>query len=308
MDEKSRLAAILYADIAGYTSVMQKNESAGMRLVDDYNAILNEEVTLFQGELVKSYGDSTLILFSSSIDAIKCAEAIQREFKRSQIPVRIGAHLGEVLYKDGDYYGDSINIASRLESVATSNSVLLSDTMMSVLKNKDGIRLKSIGPYDFKNVDQTIEVFALANRGLSVPTGRESEGRGKGSNVSKASREAEDLEKKKKQFSTLAGMLGAAAVLFIGFYFAGITPANSLSVLMSIFFAAGVFFYFTFFGFRFDVFSAQEDDEYDDDDQEDGDWIYDREASSSNAQEEKILELKQIEKMKAERNRDDMNG
>ncbi len=303
MGDKSKLAAILYADIAGYTAVMQKNESAGLQLVSDYNVILREVISLYDGELVKSYGDSTLVLYSSSLDALKCAEDLQKRFIKAKIPVRIGAHLGEVLYRDGDYYGDSINIASRLESVASPNSILLSDTMAAVVRNKDGISLKSIGDYDFKNVDHPIAVYALVSKGIKVPSSNNSAS-GKGRTITKAERELDKLEKKKKQFSTLAGMLGAASVFFIGLYFAGITPMQSLSVLLTIFLSSGIFFYFTFFGFRFDIYGVPDDGEdLDDDDMEDGSWVEKRDASDGISKEEKALELKHLEKMKATRDR-----
>lgn len=170
MKDDRRLAAIIFADIAGYTAMMQSDELNAMRILDRYNSALTEYVDQYQGEIVKRYGDGTLILFASSINAVNCCVALQKAFREvPKVPLRIGVHMGEVTKKEGDYFGNDINIAARVESMGTIGAVLISKDVETKINNQPHLIAQSLGQFHFKNVIEPLEVFALSNDGLVVP-------------------------------------------------------------------------------------------------------------------------------------------
>ena len=173
-----RLAAILFADIAGYTALMQHDEKDALLKLARFKQALEAKTAEFQGTIIQYYGDACLVVFGSPLDAVGCAGALQ-EFLRMQpeVPVRIGIHLGDVVFKEGNVFGDAVNITSRIESMGVPGAVLLSQTVRRQIKNQPEFKLVSLGSFDFKNVDEPMEVFALANEGFSVPKRAEMEGK-----------------------------------------------------------------------------------------------------------------------------------
>ncbi len=160
----------MFADIAGYTALMQCDEALAL----DKLRLFKEELTLkvqeFEGKIIQYYGDGCLIIFTNAVDAVSCAKALQEDFtKDPQVPVRIGIHLGDILLEEGNIFGDSVNISSRIQSMGIPGAVLFSDAIKNQIKNKPGFQLTSLGNIEFKNVDDPIEVFALSNSGFPVP-------------------------------------------------------------------------------------------------------------------------------------------
>ena len=190
-DHKSqhKLAAILFADIQGYTSLMQKGESKAMSILSRYEEITQAKVNQFSGEVIKKYGDGSLILFDSTVDAVQCAIEMQQEFQQEPVvPLRIGVHVGEVIRKGNDVFGNGINIASRVESMGAAGAVLISKDAQKRVKNQEHHDFVSLGQFNFKNVEEPIEVFALANQGLVVPTSDQMSGKLNASNISSSNR------------------------------------------------------------------------------------------------------------------------
>ena len=122
-----RLAAILFADIAGYTALMQHDEQAALQKLSRFKETLQAKTAEFQGNIIQYYGDGCLVVFDSPVAAVACAEALQRSFQslprnfgddknEPTVPVRIGLHLGDVVFKEGNVFGDSVNTASRVMS------------------------------------------------------------------------------------------------------------------------------------------------------------------------------------------------
>ena len=169
MNEERKLNTILFADIAGYTSLMQKNEAKAMEMLKIFKIILEQKVAEFNGSLVQYFGDACILSFDSTTMGVKCAIALQRDFRDGNLPIRIGMHLGEVIFTENNVFGDGVNIASRIESMGIPDSILCSSAIRNQIKNKNEFKLKSLGSFDFKNVAEPIEVFAIANDGLSVP-------------------------------------------------------------------------------------------------------------------------------------------
>ena len=165
-----RLAAILFADIVGYTAMMQSDEGEAVSRLSRYQSVLASKVASYNGELVKNYGDGSLSLFSSVLDAVQCAKAIQIELREEpKVPLRIGIHLGDVMYRDDDIYGNAVNIASRIESMGVAGSVLMSKGIFEKVKNQSSLSFEALGDFHFKNVSEEISLFALSNDDFVVP-------------------------------------------------------------------------------------------------------------------------------------------
>ncbi len=175
-----QLRAILFADIVGYTAMMQDNEEHAMRKREKFSKVLNREVVVFQGRIVQSSGDGALCSFSSAIAAVNCAIAIQREMRENpEVPLRIGIHSGDVMVDENNIYGDGVNIASRIESFAVAGGIFISAKVYDEIKNQNTIEAIPLGGFELKNVKQPIEIYAISNAGLRVPAKEQLEGKGR---------------------------------------------------------------------------------------------------------------------------------
>ncbi len=126
----------MFADIAGYTALMQQNESHALQLLSHFKTKLEELVPQYQGQIVQFFGDGCLLSFDSAINAVQCGIELQRKFREIEIPVRMGMHLGEVLMRDNNLFGDSVNLASRVESISIPGAILVSKTVRDQIRNK----------------------------------------------------------------------------------------------------------------------------------------------------------------------------
>ncbi len=173
-----RLAAILFADIIGYTSLMQKDEQQASTLIRHFQQQLEVKVNEYNGQIVNFYGDGALCTFQIPIDAVRCALAFQTLFQnKPNVPVRIGIHSGTVTYEGEKIFGDSVNITSRIESMGVAGGVLLSKKVRDEVKNNPDLQLQSLGSFEFKNVEEAIEGFAVANEGFVIPKPTELQGK-----------------------------------------------------------------------------------------------------------------------------------
>jgi adenylate cyclase len=174
MPSNRRLAAIMFSDIAGYTAMMQHDEADGLRRVRHYRQALEGLVKEYGGEVVQHYGDGSLSIFASAVEAVHCAKALQLSLKEDpSVPLRIGLHVGDIA-REGEYlYGDGVNLASRVEALAIPGAVLLTERVMYDIKNHAEFEMAPLGAFQFKNVREPMEVFALADEGLRVPNARE---------------------------------------------------------------------------------------------------------------------------------------
>ena len=176
--QQHRLAAILFTDIVGSTAVMQKDEETAVSMNRRYLSVLKQSVATHSGEILNYYGDGSLCSFGSAIQAVRCAIDIQKQLQEEpMVPLRIGLHIGEIFFEDGKVFGDGVNVASRIQSLGIANSVLFSSEINNKLKNQPGFKTVSVGQFQFKNVDEPIEVFALANDGFVIPGKKQMEGK-----------------------------------------------------------------------------------------------------------------------------------
>src|SRR4026207_487354 len=134
------LAAIMFADIVGYTALMENDESVAMSSRDRLKNKLEEVLNDHGGRLLEFHGDGALCSFTSTLESIKAATELQLEMQTSPIvPLRIGIHTGDVLVDDNNVYGDGVNIASRMESFAVAGSVFISSKAYDDVKNQKEI-------------------------------------------------------------------------------------------------------------------------------------------------------------------------
>jgi len=164
------LAAIMFTDMVGYTALMQENEHQAKVNRDRHRKVQQEACHRHSGKILQYYGDGTLVIFNSAIEAVSCAVEIQTELKKEPvINLRIGMHTGDIVYDDEGVYGDSVNIASRIEGLAVSGSVLISGKLTDEIKNQPEFSTKLLDAFNLKNVKEPVDVYAITNDPLTVP-------------------------------------------------------------------------------------------------------------------------------------------
>jgi len=167
--KQRRLAVIMFTDVAGYTALGQRNESASLALLDAQRKLIRPILRKHSGREVKTVGDAFLVEFLNALDAVRCAYDIQRttrEFNvalpaERRLHLRIGLHLGDVTRSPGDIQGDAVNIASRIESLAEDGGVCMTRQVYDQVQNKFELPLDSIGSKSLKNVTQPMEIFKM---------------------------------------------------------------------------------------------------------------------------------------------------
>ena len=176
--QNRQLVAILFTDIVGYTAMMQHNEENAIVVMNQYTRILEKMICDHQGQILNDYGDGSLCSFSSVTQAMQCAVEMQHQFQKdSPVPLRIGVHAGEIFFEGKKVMGDGVNVASRIQSLGQANTVLFSKEVYDKIKNQPEFKTVCLGMFDFKSVDEPMEVFALANTGLLVPKKEEMTGK-----------------------------------------------------------------------------------------------------------------------------------
>jgi TolB-like protein/Flp pilus assembly protein TadD len=166
-----RLSAIMFTDMVGYTALLQQDEPRARRDRTRQRSVLERRARLSGGRILQTYGDGALTVFDSAIDAVDCAVAIQLELSEDpRVPLRVGIHTGDVVYDDEGVFGDGVNVASRIQSLGTPGSVLVSAKVYDELKNQPHLRAVSLGEFNLKNVQRPLEVFGIAGPGIELPT------------------------------------------------------------------------------------------------------------------------------------------
>ena len=167
---KRQSAAVMFTDIAGYTSIMASDEEKALSLLQEKRQVLKPLIDKHDGVYVKGTGDGTLSYFDSAYKASKCAKLFQESiYDNENMNVRIGIHVGDIVLDDGDVYGDGVNVASRLESMSPVGGICVSNTVYDELRNKkefDGVEL---GLQSLKGVGRLIEIYGLKGDLLTEP-------------------------------------------------------------------------------------------------------------------------------------------
>ncbi len=168
--KERRLAAIMFTDIVGYSSMMQKDEEYTSRLRARHREVFNRLHEQFGGQVIQYFGDGTLSIFPSAAAAVECAVALQQAMKRNpKVPLRIGIHTGDITFNDEDAYGDGVNVAARIEALCVPGGVFISGKVYDDIKNHSRLKAKSLGEFTLKNIYQSVEIYTITNKGVTVP-------------------------------------------------------------------------------------------------------------------------------------------
>jgi TolB-like protein/Flp pilus assembly protein TadD len=163
--DERRLAAIMFTDIQGYTALTQENEQTALRLLERYRELVRPVLSRYGGREVKTMGDGSLIEFGSALEAAECAVEMQRvihEYNQSaatKMVVRVGIHVGDVVHRGGDVFGDAVNIASRIEPLAKGGGVCVTGQVYYQVMNKLPLKAERIESGGLKNVSIPTEVY-----------------------------------------------------------------------------------------------------------------------------------------------------
>ncbi|MCZ6666990.1 MAG: adenylate/guanylate cyclase domain-containing protein, partial [Gammaproteobacteria bacterium] len=167
---KQRLAAILAADVAGYSRLMAADEHATVAALDAARAVFRSEIESNQGRVIDMAGDSVLAVFETATGAVSSALAVQAQLgsligdvpEDRRMHFRIGVHLGDVIEKsDGTIYGDGVNIAARLEGLAEPGGITVSDAVQGVVRGKVPASFVDQGEQTVKNIPQPVRAFRV---------------------------------------------------------------------------------------------------------------------------------------------------
>src|SRR5437660_2055046 len=168
-DEQRKLAAIMFTDMVGYTALSQRDDRLAQELLEEHRQLLREIFPRFNGSEIKTIGDAFLVEFNSALEAAQCAIEIQRALvKRNadvppdrRIEVKIGIHIGDVVHRGGDVYGDGVNIASRIEPVAGPGGICVSMDVERQVRNALEARFEKLAPTDLKNISVPMDLFRI---------------------------------------------------------------------------------------------------------------------------------------------------
>jgi len=171
MDERlpRKLAAILYADVAEYSRLTGDDEDATHKALSQYLDLVTHTVESHRGKVMHFAGDAVLAMFESVVDAVSSATDIQKQLMEQntdlpdqrKVQFRIGVNLGDVIEDRGDIYGDGVNIAARLESIADPGGVCVSAAVFEQIKGKLDFQFEDMGEQAFKNIAEKIRSYRV---------------------------------------------------------------------------------------------------------------------------------------------------
>ncbi len=167
--EERKLAAIMFTDMVGYSALSQRDDKLALELLEEHRQLLRQIFLRFHGTEIKTIGDAFLVEFNSALEAAQCAIEIQRSLAHRnadalagrQIEVRIGIHIGDVVHRAGDVFGDGVNIASRIEQLANAGGVCVSMDVERQIRNAVETRFEKLAPTELKNISVPMDLFRI---------------------------------------------------------------------------------------------------------------------------------------------------
>ena len=174
-----RLAAILAADVAGYSRLIGADEEGTLDRLKAIRAkVIDPKIAAHRGRLVKTTGDGFLVEFASVVDALRCAVEVQREIADrgvdgpadSRIEFRVGIHQGDIVVEDGDIFGDGVNVAARLEALAEAGGICVSARVQEDAAGRLNLAFQDLGEQSLKNIARPIRVYRVGSKSVSTAT------------------------------------------------------------------------------------------------------------------------------------------
>src|SRR5258705_4307738 len=172
-----RLAAILAADVAGYSRLMGADEEGTLaRLKAHRRELIEPKIAEHRGRIVKTTGDGMLVEFGSVVDALRCATELQANMAErnaaapavDRIDFRIGIHQGDVVVEDGDIFGDGVNVAARLEALAEPGGICVSARVQEDAAGRLDLAFEDMGEQQLKNIARSVRVYRVRNAGAAA--------------------------------------------------------------------------------------------------------------------------------------------
>src|SRR5438067_11810858 len=168
-DEQRKLAAIMFTDMVGYSALSQRDDKLAQELLEEHRRLLREIFPQFNGIEIKTIGDAFLVEFQSALEAAQCALEIQRTLAKRNpdvssdrhIELRIGIHVGDVVHREGDVYGDGANSASRIQPVAGMGGICISVEVERQIHNALEARFEKLAPIELKNVQVPMDLSRI---------------------------------------------------------------------------------------------------------------------------------------------------
>jgi class 3 adenylate cyclase len=165
-----RLAAIMFTDMVGFTTLTQRDEAGALRLLEEHRALVRPILARRKGREVKTIGDGFMIEFASAVESVECALEIQAAVARrnssrpsmEKILLRVGIHVGDVIREGNDLVGDGVNVASRIEPLATPGGICITGPVWDQIRNKVNVRVEKIPDPHLKNVSIPVDVYQVA--------------------------------------------------------------------------------------------------------------------------------------------------
>src|ERR1700744_515645 len=169
---KRKIAAILAADVFGYSKLVAEDEEETLRRLASYRAVFEDFITRGSGRVFNTAGDAILAEFPSAVEAVRCAIDIQESLRTRnmaypasrQMSFRIGITIGDVVERDGDLLGDGVNIAARLEGLAEVGGICISRAVHEQVANKLSVQFADIGAQEVKNIPNPVHAYLVAMR------------------------------------------------------------------------------------------------------------------------------------------------
>ncbi|MGH7453593.1 MAG: adenylate/guanylate cyclase domain-containing protein, partial [bacterium] len=232
--EKRQLAAIMFTDMVGYSALTQKNEALALALLQEQRRLLRAIFPKYAGREIESIGDAFFVEFASALQAARCAIAIQTNLyernasaaEEKQIKIRIGLHLGDVVHLGKHVHGDGVNIAARIEPLAESGGICISEDVARQIQNKIELPLRKLGKSRLKNIQQAVQIYRIV-----LPWQKKSD--------SFAERFYFALKRRRRFWYRLAAAIFAIAILLIAAHLwlnpkTGTNPGSSLPPMKTV--------------------------------------------------------------------------
>ena len=163
-----KLAAIMFTDIVGFTKIMGDDETTALSILENQQSLINPIVKEHKGTIIKKMGDGFLIEFQSTVEAVECATQMQDSIKsynmsddNLEFHIRIGIHLGDIVILGDDILGDGVNIASRIEPLASPDGICITDAVYQSVKSKLKLDVERIDEVDLKHIDEKYTIYKL---------------------------------------------------------------------------------------------------------------------------------------------------
>lgn len=198
METRHQTAIILLSDIQEFTKLVREDEEHALLILNRHREVFEKLVASFKGKIIHHREDKSLAYFDSSISAAKCALKLQKELQSGSPDVKlsIGLHRGEIIFEKDNVLGTSISVVSHIESIGCSGSIMLSIEVYEQIKENKEFSFKSLGYFLFEDLKRPIEIFAMANAGIAVPS--EDSPRARGKRISAETLHELALEEEKK--------------------------------------------------------------------------------------------------------------